>query len=315
MAYTRQQILKELTSAEIKTLKDFQAKLPAVYLWYCRHKEEIGELPLTRLKRANNSLTKEICADLALKFKHRSDFQIAEKGAYLKAMREGFLDEICVHMVPKPFIHTNGNVGKPDPKRVDMVGKVFGPWKILELDYEHPKTAKGILYYRAECSNCNKIYSVSGAFARRNSKHGCKSCANKLSAVTRTGVVKTKMSPEESAHQYLYKDLKKSSTKRGHEWGLSKEDVRALVTANCHYCGSTPNNECRPLKGSGMVESHVESAVIVRNGIDRVDSSEGYVPGNVVPCCAQCNIAKASHTPRSFLMWARKLAGHQGWLD
>jgi hypothetical protein len=32
----------------------------------------------------------------------------------------------------------------------------------------------------------------------------------------------------------------------------------------------------------------------VYNGIDRIDSSAGYVPSNVVPCCHDCNFMKGS---------------------
>lgn len=32
----------------------------------------------------------------------------------------------------------------------------------------------------------------------------------------------------------------------------------------------------------------------IKNGIDRVDNSKGYVEGNCVPCCPNCNAAKMS---------------------
>lgn len=59
----------------------------------------------------------------------------------------------------------------------------------------------------------------------------------------------------------------------GRKWGyrceVSKQMAAELITSPCHYCG------------------HSHPAGI---GIDRVDSRVGYKLGNVVPCCAECNM-------------------------
>lgn len=41
------------------------------------------------------------------------------------------------------------------------------------------------------------------------------------------------------------------------------------------------------------------------NGIDRKNNSKGYTLENAVPCCGQCNIAKASFTEHEFISWVR----------
>jgi hypothetical protein len=42
--------------------------------------------------------SKEKCGKLALKYKHRKEFQKDNKNAYYSAMHNGWLDEICQHM-------------------------------------------------------------------------------------------------------------------------------------------------------------------------------------------------------------------------
>lgn len=37
------------------------------------------------------------------------------------------------------------------------------------------------------------------------------------------------------------------------------------------------------------------------NGIDRIDSSEGYTLTNVIPCCTKCNRMKLNYTTRDFI--------------
>ena len=57
---------------------------------------------------------------------------------------------------------------------------------------------------------------------------------------------------------------------------ISEETHKLLTSRPCKYCG------LHGLKGA--------------KGIDRIDSSIGYVLGNVVPCCKTCNLFKNEHT-------------------
>lgn len=58
---------------------------------------------------------------------------------------------------------------------------------------------------------------------------------------------------------------------RGKEWGLTEEQYLDLVSSPCTFCGGA--------LGNGI-------------GLDRTLNTKGYTPGNVVPCCGPCNIAK-----------------------
>jgi len=45
----------------------------------------------------------------------------------------------------------------------------------------------------------------------------------------------------------------------------------------------------------------------VHNGIDRLDSSRGYILENCVPCCKVCNYAKRNMSVNDFLNWIKKV--------
>jgi hypothetical protein len=63
------------------------------------------------------------------------------------------------------------------------------------------------------------------------------------------------------------------SKKRGVDWGISLNDYLTLISKNeCSYCFDEI--------GSGT-------------GLDRKDNDIGYITGNVVPCCGNCNLIKA----------------------
>lgn len=84
--------------------------------------------------------------------------------------------------------------------------------------------------------------------------------------------------------------IKKGGERRGIEWGFDNpEDLREFWDAPCHYCG-------------GEVEQ--------RLGLDRVDSTKGYIPGNVVQCCTTCNMAKSNHSVDEWVAHMKKVLEH-----
>lgn len=78
--------------------------------------------------------------------------------------------------------------------------------------------------------------------------------------------------------------------------GFNKEDIISLnkysnlIINNCYYCGTKPN----------QIEEKFGTS-FKHNGIDRLDSSKGYILGNVVPCCSKCNLAKGLLSEKEFL--------------
>lgn len=55
---------------------------------------------------------------------------------------------------------------------------------------------------------------------------------------------------------------------------LTIESFTDITSQPCHYCNK--------------IDDHV--------GIDRIDSTKGYVRGNMLPCCTACNRMKNSHS-------------------
>jgi len=47
------------------------------------------------------------------------------------------------------------------------------------------------------------------------------------------------------------------------------------------------------------------------NGIDRIDSSKGYIKDNIRPCCGICNKAKRDLSDSVFKSWIERLIEFQ----
>jgi hypothetical protein len=72
----------------------------------------------------------------------------------------------------------------------------------------------------------------------------------------------------------------------------------------CAYCGVKPSNRYHRTMTVDVDGERKrvfdESSPLLYSGIDRVDSSKGYYPGNVLPCCGFCNRAKDDWTVKEF---------------
>ena len=95
---------------------------------------------------------------------------------------------------------------------------------------------------------------------------------------------------------------KNNAKKRGLEFALSDDAVRTLTKMNCHYCGSSPSRVSKAIGGE-----------YIYNGIDRADSSRGYTPDNVAPCCTECNRAKRAMDTGEFIEWVARIHLYGGY--
>jgi len=50
---------------------------------------------------------------------------------------------------------------------------------------------------------------------------------------------------------------------------------------------------------------------LIYNGVDRIDSTKGYIKDNLVPCCEICNKAKSNLDIEIFLNWVNRIKKHE----
>ena len=87
----------------------------------------------------------------------------------------------------------------------------------------------------------------------------------------------------------VFNVYRKRGNTTGKGFSLRTEEFDSLIQQYCFYCGNPP-----PVKG--------------RNGIDRIDSRQGYHIKNVVPCCHRCNSMKMATTRTEFLNACKQIA-------
>lgn len=150
---------------------------------------------------------------------------------------------------------------------IDETGNRYGRLTVIDRAIANPGLNGATWICRCECG---KEAIVLGSSLRNGSITGC-------------GCLHPRPKGEAAFNAY-YSRVRHRAKSRGFDFDLTKEQVWDMCQQPCSYCGCEPSQELRVVKGNGS---------LIYNGIDRVDTSKGYVRDNVVSCCGHCNQAKA----------------------
>lgn len=81
--------------------------------------------------------------------------------------------------------------------------------------------------------------------------------------------------------------IKSSANTRKIEYKLTDEEAISIMNNPCFYCGDK-----------------------IPVGIDRIDSSVGYIKENCVPCCSTCNYMKRDFEQSYFILQCKKITNN-----
>lgn len=110
----------------------------------------------------------------------------------------------------------------------------------------------------------------------------------------------------ESLYNQLFGHYMRSAKLRGFPFELTMAQFMSFLDKPCYYCGEVGSNETHT--GRDYQGRRSERLFLKYNGIDRLDSSKGYVRGNVVPCCGPCNWAKNDASEAEYIDRCRRIA-------
>lgn len=158
--------------------------------------------------------------------------------------------------------------------KLNLIGKTFTYLTVVKY--------LGRSNWLCEC-RCGKIYPVLGVYLRNGKTKSC-GC-RKLRSIEE--------SFETGINRFITFNIKNNK-----ELSLTREEIKTLIFQNCTYCGLAPLQKMK--LGNKKV-------VFLHNGIDRVDSSKGYIPGNCVAACKWCNYAKWTLNQKEFIEWLENL--------
>jgi hypothetical protein len=181
--------------------------------------------------------------------------------------------------------------------RVNLIDSRFG--KLTVVDRVVHITKQGNEYYLWSCNcDCGKKKLASTYSLNSGKATMCKKCSKTISSSKR-------IKPDNlSLKKRIFKNYKHHAKARGLEFAIEFSYFMQLIMSACHYCGQEP----LALRGE---EVYYTTGVFKRNGIDRVNTNEGYKVDNVVPCCAGCNHAKLDSSEQEFYTLIKRIYQHQ----
>lgn len=180
-------------------------------------------------------------------------------------------------------------IKKRKHRYIDLTGKKYSMLLVVKFDHVDENSRAVFWECLCECGN-KKIINGSGLKSGSIKSCGCYGIKKRREAWA--------LPLGESSKNKLYADYKRSAQKRNIDFDLEFNLFINITKKDCFYCGRV---------ASQISTSKDLIGEYVYNGIDRVDSSIGYIKNNVVPCCQECNYAKNNTPQQDFLDWIKRV--------
>lgn len=153
------------------------------------------------------------------------------------------------------------------------------------------------------CHACGNKTTQSSVVFRKSKSCGCERNKPDVGKSFGAKTMPWQLPKGEAAKRLLINRYKGGAKRRGIPFELSDEELSTLFKSPCSYCGQSETNTC---KGLGKTSGDYPYV-----GIDRRDSSLGYIRENIVPCCWVCNMMKNTLEENFFLKHIEKIYNHR----
>lgn len=152
----------------------------------------------------------------------------------------------------------------------NLVGMTLGNRKILK---SLPRSL-----FEVECLDCGHISFQRGDALSKLPNIQCQRC---------------KIENRDPNLNTSFLRTKGNAKTRGIDFSLSKLEYGEIAILSCKYCGAEPER----------TKNEFVERCPAYNGLDRIDSSIGYIKENVVSACKYCNYAKHDLSLEDFKSW------------
>ena len=187
-------------------------------------------------------------------------------------------------------LNSNNRTSCGSCSRKELVGKTFGDLTIVSWA-GLSKDRRNLFKCICSCGN-EKIVLIKNLQRNSTTNCGCKSKKGQ----------RYHKEFGESNFNSICGYYKRNAKKKGLNFCLSKKQLHDLFSKECYYCGVPPSRVGHKKNTYGDY---------IYNGIDRLDSSIGYIESNCVPCCTQCNYLKSNMKEKEFLKIIEKIYLHR----
>lgn len=171
-------------------------------------------------------------------------------------------------------------------KSKDLIGQKFG--ELTVIANTGLRCSNGCVLWLVRCLCGKELKKTSGSFKRtKNPQRSCGCIPHKYKVAG------------EGSLRNAYLNYRNNAKNHKKNFQLTMEQFKFITSQNCFYCNLTPKQTTGKLRNDRPNYYH--------NGIDRVNSSIGYVLENCVPCCKQCNYSKRDMSKEEFKTFIKRV--------
>lgn len=173
----------------------------------------------------------------------------------------------------------------------NLTGQRFGHLFVEKL--ADKRNDRGDLYWICKC-DCGTVKRIRGYHI----VSGMDNCGCQTS-VRRS--LRMRKPIRDSFVKMMFNAYKHGAKSRQIEFTLTSLEFETMMFSQCEYCKVDPY----AIHVRTFIDGTSDS--LTWNGVDRIDSTQGYTRNNCVPCCKICNAAKSDLTLQEFTSWVSRL--------
>lgn len=174
------------------------------------------------------------------------------------------------------------------PPRIEMIGRSFGKWTVLRREEGYPSKNT---HWLCRCE-CGFEKPVDGTHLRKGHSVSCRKCSDGK--------------PKERLNSKYWHHLKYSARMRDIEFKLTKEYLWKLYLEQDRCCALTGLK----LAMAATIREHTAGGTTA--SVDRIDSSKGYIKGNVQWVHKVINKMKWGTPQEEFIEFCEAVVKHKG---
>lgn len=181
----------------------------------------------------------------------------------------------------------------------DYIGMTYNKLTIVNIDTLSNIPHESIAECLCECGN-KKLAKIKSLKSGSIKSCGCGRFRKRNQEEIKEMMSDMRMICKTEEDRALFNDYSrwKAEVIKHHAVEISFNDWKEIVRSPCYYTGILPDQRLKIKK----------TINIFVHGVDRIDSSKGYIKDNCVPCQAKINRMKSAQDVESFIILCNQVA-------